>query len=142
MADSPVGLLAWIYEALHDWVDEYKWTDDEILTWISIYYFSKPGPAASSLVYWAIEHREVNAFAASAAYSDVPIGISRFAGDLLLLPKLWNHTLGPVVFEKDHDKGGHFASWERPEAIVEDLRAMFGKKGGAYDVVKDKSGFA
>ncbi|KAI4281401.1 MAG: hypothetical protein L6R38_003735, partial [Xanthoria sp. 2 TBL-2021] len=31
--DSPVGLLAWIYEKLHDWTDSYPWTDDEILTW-------------------------------------------------------------------------------------------------------------
>lgn len=25
--DSPVGLLAWIYEKLHDWTDDYPWTD-------------------------------------------------------------------------------------------------------------------
>lgn len=36
MTDSPVGLLAWIYEKLHDWTDAYPWTDDEVLTWISI----------------------------------------------------------------------------------------------------------
>ena len=141
MSDSPVGFLAWIYEALHDWVDGYKWTDDEILTWISIYYFSRPGPAASNFVYYAIEHRELNAFAASAQYADVPLGISRFPGDILLLPKMWNHTLGPVVFEKEHSKGGHFAAWERPDAIVDDLRTMFGREGGAYNVVKGKSGF-
>jgi hypothetical protein len=35
MADSPVGLLAWIYEKLHDWTDSYAWSDDEILTWVS-----------------------------------------------------------------------------------------------------------
>lgn len=33
--DSPVALLAWIYEKLHDWTDNYPWTDDEILTWVS-----------------------------------------------------------------------------------------------------------
>lgn len=37
LADSPVALLAWIYEKLHDWSDKYPWTDDEILTWVSIY---------------------------------------------------------------------------------------------------------
>src|SRR5687768_5499064 len=25
--DSPVGLLSWVYEKLHDWTDEYPWTD-------------------------------------------------------------------------------------------------------------------
>lgn len=29
LADSPVGLLAWIYEKLVKWTDEYKWDDDE-----------------------------------------------------------------------------------------------------------------
>jgi hypothetical protein len=29
LADSPVGLLAWIYEKLHNWTDNYPWTDDE-----------------------------------------------------------------------------------------------------------------
>ena len=29
LADSPVGLLAWIYEKLVVWTDEYPWTDDE-----------------------------------------------------------------------------------------------------------------
>ncbi len=29
LADSPVGLLAWIYEKLVEWTDGYPWTDDE-----------------------------------------------------------------------------------------------------------------
>ena len=29
LADSPVGLLAWIYEKLVAWTDAYAWTDDE-----------------------------------------------------------------------------------------------------------------
>ena len=29
LADSPVGLLAWIYEKLVACSDEYPWTDDE-----------------------------------------------------------------------------------------------------------------
>ena len=29
LADSPVGLLAWIYEKLVTWTDDYPWTDDE-----------------------------------------------------------------------------------------------------------------
>jgi hypothetical protein len=29
LADSPLGLLAWIYEKLVDWTDSYTWTEDE-----------------------------------------------------------------------------------------------------------------
>lgn len=58
LADSPVGLLAWMYEKLHDWTDEYPWTKDEILTWVSIYWFSTAGPAASLRIYYEAMHSE------------------------------------------------------------------------------------
>ena len=29
LADSPIGMLAWIYEKLVAWTDAYPWTDDE-----------------------------------------------------------------------------------------------------------------
>ena len=38
--------------------------------------------------------------------------------------------MGNVVFEADHDRGGHFAAFERPDALVADLQQMFRKNGG------------
>lgn len=29
LSDSPVGLLAWIYEKLVTWTDNYPWSEDE-----------------------------------------------------------------------------------------------------------------
>lgn len=58
-ADSPVALLTWIYEKMHEWSDEYPWTDDEILTWVSLYYFSEAGPEASSYHYYEALHGSV-----------------------------------------------------------------------------------
>lgn len=49
--------------------------------------------------------------------------------------------MGPLVYQKDHDSGGHFEAFERPDAIVDDLRTMFGKGGGAFGVVRGCSGF-
>lgn len=56
--DSPVALLAWIYEKLHDWSDAYPWTDDEVLTWVSIYLFSRAGPGAAHRIYYEVSHRQ------------------------------------------------------------------------------------
>jgi hypothetical protein len=39
--DSPVALLAWIYEKLHNWIDGYPWSEEEILTWVSITSFQE-----------------------------------------------------------------------------------------------------
>lgn len=57
------------------------------------------------------------------------------------MPKTWAQTLGQVDFQSEHEKGGHFAAWERPEAIVGDLREMFGKNGPCYGVIPGKSGY-
>ena len=46
-----------------------------------------------------------------------------------------------VVFESEHDVGGHFAAYEQPGALVDDLRRMFGKGGPAAGVVPRHDGF-
>lgn len=51
LADSPVGLLTWIYENLVAWTDDYPWTDQEVCEWVSLYWFSQAGPAASVTIY-------------------------------------------------------------------------------------------
>ena len=58
-----------------------------------------------------------------------------------MVPKSWGRTMGPVVYESENESGGHFAAWEKPDAIARDLHGMFGKKGGAYGVVKGKAGY-
>lgn len=140
LADSPVALLAWIYEKLHDWTDDYPWTDDEILTWISIYQFSTAGPAANVRIYYEAKHAGVDLKMKGLEYvSNVPLGLSYFPKDLSLPPKTWGRTLGPVVSEVVHPDGGHFAAHERPEGLAGDLRQMFGENGGAADVARQFS---
>lgn len=51
LSDSPVGLLAWIYDKLVTWTDDYPFTDDEVCEWVSLYWFSRAGPAASVVIY-------------------------------------------------------------------------------------------
>lgn len=125
MTDSPVGLLAWIYEKLHIWSDNYPWSPDEILQWVSIYYFSTPGPNASQHIYFENAHAQP----LKSVYSDVPLGVSRFPVEIQHKPRLWHELLGPVVFWREHESGGHFAAWERPEELVGDIRAMYGRDG-------------
>ncbi|KAI1290673.1 microsomal epoxide hydrolase [Xylaria venustula] len=149
LSDSPVACLAWIYEKLHDWADDYPWTDDEVCTWVSIYWFSTAGPAASTRIYYEHNHssnpERPNKLrrAELMKYSPgVKIGYSHFPMDLSVLPSTWFRTLGDVVFERAHEDGGHFAAWERPDEIVRDVRDMFGKGGGAFGVVKGANGYS
>ncbi|KJA21379.1 hypothetical protein HYPSUDRAFT_42017 [Hypholoma sublateritium FD-334 SS-4] len=146
LADSPVGLLAWIYEKLVRWTDDYPWTDDEVLTWISIFWFSRAGPAASIRIYF-----EVAKSAPGEVLSDmftvdqtsaVPMGYSFFPKELVRLPRRWLKARNLVFQSELHERGGHFAAHEVPELLVGDVRRMFGRGGPAFGVVPGKTGYA
>ncbi|KAH7038203.1 Alpha/Beta hydrolase protein [Microdochium trichocladiopsis] len=150
LADSPVACLSWIYEKLHDWTDAVgrSWTDDEVCTWVSMYWFSTAGPAASARIYYEathnvdsregkLDHERLRTYSPG-----VKLGFSHFPMDLVVLPRSWFATLGEVVFDREHESGGHFAAWERPKELVADVREMFGKGGGAFGCVKGKNGYA
>jgi len=138
LADSPVGLLAWVYEKLVSWSDSYPWDDDEVLTWISVYWFSRPGPAASVRIYYEVNN--ANEYA-DVLWSSIPCGLSFFAKEISVPPRTWARTIGNVVFESEHSAGGHFAAHERPEDLAADVRAMFGKGGPAFGVVPGRIGY-
>lgn len=129
MADSPAGLLAWVYEKLHEWSDNYPWSEEEVLQWVCIYYFSTAGPNATQQIYYDSAHISLSPLFDD--YSPVPLGVARFPHELQLPPKAWHEMLGPVVHWGQHNKGGHFAATEAPGELVQDLRAMFGRGGGA-----------
>ncbi|KAJ6179688.1 hypothetical protein N7519_010149 [Penicillium mononematosum] len=144
LEDSPVALLAWIYEKLHDWTDSYPWTDDEILTWISIYWFSAAGPAASVRIYYEAFHAGISGKSYNELISYVPrvkLGIAHLPREISIIPCSWAAGLGPVVQQKEHSRGGHFAAWEVPDSIVQDLRAMFSKNGPCYGIISGKDGY-
>ncbi|KAF7357442.1 Alpha beta-hydrolase [Mycena sanguinolenta] len=140
LADSPVGLLAWIYEKLVNWTDSYPWTDDEVLTWVSIFWFSRDGPAASLRIYFETMASIAEVFQAD-SMPTIPLGVSLFPRDLMVFPKSWPQAMGNIVFEHEHDGGGHFAAYEKPNELVDDLRQMFGRGGPAFGVVSGRSGY-
>ncbi|KAG6843449.1 hypothetical protein H0H87_004462 [Tephrocybe sp. NHM501043] len=70
----------------------------------------------------------------------IPVGYSHFPKELVVLPRSWTRVPN-LVFEAEHDDGGHFATYEKPEVLVQDLRKMFGKGGPAFRVVKNKGGY-
>ncbi|KAL5327917.1 hypothetical protein ACEPPN_005623 [Leptodophora sp. 'Broadleaf-Isolate-01'] len=87
LSDSPTGLLAWIYEKLIAWTDAYPWTPDEILIWISIYYFSTAGPGASIYTYYEATHDQVFSFPFIQEYVDVPLAIADFPKEVVNAPR-------------------------------------------------------
>lgn len=143
LADSPVALLAWIYEKLHDWTDSYPWSDDEILTWVSIYWFSTAGPEASARIYYEAQNPAAKADGVTVTpwrlmefIPNVKLGLAHFPREISCVPRVWGETLGEVVLQSEHERGGHFAAWEMPEAIVGDLMEMFGPGGSCVGLFR------
>lgn len=144
MSDSPVALLAWIVEKLYAWTDSYPWTKDEILTWVSIYWFSSAGPSAHTRIYYEFSHDPDQATLAAVRAGLVPhvlYGVAFMPKEPIACPKLWIHQMGKVVHESEAQRGGHFPATENPSFIVEDLRKMFGRGGGAYATVPGRTGY-
>ncbi|THC99846.1 hypothetical protein EYZ11_000658 [Aspergillus tanneri] len=149
LQDSPVALLAWIYDKLHAWSDDYPWTDDEILTWVSIYQFSTAGPAASIRIYYEATRNDSSStppglstteVLSTAAPSCVKLAVAQFNRELIKTPLSWRGLLGSVVRANEYDCGGHFAAWEVPELLAADLKGFLGKNGQAYGAVAGKDG--
>lgn len=144
LTDSPVALLSWIYEKLHDWTDSYPWTDDEVLTWVSIYWFSTAGPTANLRIYYEATHTDeksggVHRNRTNQWIPKVKLGLCHSPKELSVIPHTWARTLGPIVYESQKERGGHFAAWEIPDEITNDLQKMFGKGGPCYGIVKPQS---
>lgn len=116
LADSPVGLLAWIYEKLVTWSDSYPWEDDEgqsiacivlfntliiraepntVLTWISLYLFSAAGPAASVRIYYETVNAR-NSIEKGKLWSYVQLGLSYFPRELCVVPKMYAISINVI----------------------------------------------
>jgi pimeloyl-ACP methyl ester carboxylesterase len=127
--DSPIGLAAWILD--HD-IWSYRLiahvfdgaaeglTRDDILDNITLYWLTNTG-VSSARLYW----ENKMAFFAPKGVA-IPVVVSAFPDEIAPISRKWAEKAYPkLAYYKRHPKGAHFAAWEQPQAIVEDLRAGF-----------------
>jgi pimeloyl-ACP methyl ester carboxylesterase len=129
IADSPVGLAAWMLD--HDEAS-YRLiarafagqpgglSRDDVLDNVTHYWLTNSG-VSSARLYWE----------SHLAFFDVkgvelPIGVTVFPDELYPAPRSWAEKAYPkLVHFNEVDEGGHFAAWEQPETLSEELRATF-----------------
>lgn len=125
--DSPIGLLAWITDKLFSWSDcypnnpkGYRWTHEELITWTLIHYFSDNGPTAPFHMY--VENNfGVFPEGNSRTFVEVPTAVSAFRYEAEMVPRKWAEARANVIWWREHETGGHFAMYERPVEMVEDI---------------------
>ena len=123
--DSPAGLAAWIVEKFRTWSDsggnvEKKFTKEELLTNITIYWVTETGPSSVRLYY---ENRRD---AGLQGKMEVPFACAVFPGELFAnAPRQWVEASYNLVQYTVMPRGGHFAAMEEPELLVADMRKFF-----------------
>jgi hypothetical protein len=134
IADSPVGLAAWMID--HD-IRSYVLitrvfdgkseglTRDDILDNVTLYWLTNTA-ISSARLYW-----DTRQLPGKGGFFDVrgvqlPVAVSAFSDEIYQAPQSWAEKAYPKLLHYGrHDKGTHFAAWEQPEALVSDLRAAF-----------------
>jgi epoxide hydrolase len=125
LGDSPIGQLAWIVEKFQEWTDASKPLPedavdlDQLLTTVSIYWFTGSAASAANFLYEAAHSfdwpGETNVPSAWAVFGD-QAGIIRAVLDPGRQVGHWS----------EFDRGGHFAAMEAPDLLAADLRSFFG----------------
>ncbi len=123
--DSPAGLAAWIVEKFRTWSDsggdvEKRFTRDELLTNITIYWATETAPSSVRLYY------ENRIDAGQQGRVEVPFACARFPGEVFaVVPRKWIEAQYNLVQFTEMPRGGHFAAMEEPQLLVEDVRTFF-----------------
>ena len=130
LADSPAGLAGWIVEKLRAWSDcdgdlGSTFTLDEVLTNLSIYWFTDTIASAHRLYYemlhgdWALGSDEK---------IDVPTGVLGLPGGIpneAAPPETIRRAFTDLAHFHMAERGGHYPALEVPDTFVEHARATF-----------------
>jgi microsomal epoxide hydrolase len=124
--DSPAGLAAWIVEKFHGWSDndghvEEAFTRDQVLANITLYWVTET-ITSSARIYYEFRHAQSRS---PVSYVAVPTAGAIFPKEIYFTPRAWAEHSYNIVRWTVMPRGGHFASLEEPQLIVDDLRAFF-----------------
>jgi pimeloyl-ACP methyl ester carboxylesterase len=137
LLDSPVALAAWMID--HDTDAYYKiarafvdgqpsgnLTRDHILDNITLYWLTATGASAARSYWEAYGADAPNAGQKPLPPSTIPFAFTTFPGEIWRTPRGWVEASYPnVVYFNEVDRGGHFAAWEEPQLLSEEVRAAF-----------------
>jgi len=129
LSDSPVGLATFLLDhdarsleliaRSFDGVKE-GLTRDDVLDNVTLFWLTNTGVSASRL-YW---ENKLGFFTPKGV--KVPVAASAFPDELYQAPRSWAEQAYPNLIRYNKlPKGGHFAAWEQPKFLSEEMRAGF-----------------
>ncbi|MEO8747106.1 MAG: epoxide hydrolase family protein [Rhodanobacter sp.] len=123
--DSPSGLAGWIVEKWRAWSDcngdiESRFSKDELLTNISIYWFTQTIGSSVRMYYDSAHARQAKLFRL-----DTPTRLFLTREKVNLCPREWAERSYANLSYGLAARGGHFLAAEEPELLAADLRGWF-----------------
>jgi pimeloyl-ACP methyl ester carboxylesterase len=129
LADSPVGLATYLLDhdarsleliaRSFDGQTE-GLTPDDVLDNVTLFWLTNTG-VSSARLYW---ENKLGFFSPKGV--KVPTAVSVFPDELYETPRNWAERAYPnLIHYNKVEKGGHFAAWEQPKLLTEELRAGF-----------------
>lgn len=126
LTDSPVGQLSWLIERFRDWSGteggpEQALDRDEMLTVVSIYWFFRTAGSSGRYYKYGLPN-----WAEPLQPSTVPTAILVMPNDIGRPVRRLAEQADVIVHWTEAPRGGHFAAWEQPQIVADDIRASFG----------------
>jgi pimeloyl-ACP methyl ester carboxylesterase len=129
IADSPIGLAAyfldhdaWSYALISRVFEgaEEGLTRDDVLDNITIAWLTNTALSGARL-YW---ENKLTYFGVKGV--SVPVAVSSFPDEIDLCPRSWAERAYPKLIHYNKlEKGGHFAAFEQPQLLSQEIRAGF-----------------
>jgi len=124
IADSPVGLAAWLHDPLSLELMSRAFdgqpgglTRDDVLDNITFFWLTNTA-ISSARLYW---ENKLPFF--EPANVSIPVAVSAFPDELYQAPRSWAERAYPKLIHYNKlDKGGHFPAWEQPELLSTEIR--------------------
>jgi microsomal epoxide hydrolase len=123
--DSPVGLAAWIVEKFRTWSDskgnvESRFSKDGLLTNIMVYWVTETAPSSARIYF------ENRVDPGAQGRVEVPFACARFPGEVFAnVPRKAVEAAYNLVQYTEMASGGHFAAFEEPDLLAQDIRRFF-----------------
>jgi pimeloyl-ACP methyl ester carboxylesterase len=134
IVDSPIGLAAWMLD--HDARSEELiarvfngssegLTRDDVLDNVTLYWLTNTA-ISSARLYWDTRQTSTGGGFFDVRNVKVPVAVSAFPDEIYQAPQSWAERAYPNLIHYNQPvKGGHFAAWEQPELLTQELRASF-----------------
>ncbi len=125
--DSPAGLAAWLVDKYRRWSDcdgvvERRFSKDDLCDFLTLYWAT--ATIGSSMRLYAAEARDRWRLGPGERI-EVPAAAADFPAEIVRPPRAWcERVLADLRRWTEFDRGGHFAAFEEPELLRDDVVAF------------------